>query len=215
MASIWEPNAGTNETWGIWTSDSTTSTTCASTDATWSSWNNTASTSTARMIWEAWLQADVEAYRNAARAGLDVFRNDRNADVAAEVAAEARRQARAKDRLEREAKQRAEELLLGQLTHEQAESFAKDRRFAVIGSDGERYEIEADRQHENIFRLDEEGNRVERFCIYAKGAVPMGDNALAQKLMLETDVDKMIAACDLLRPIESRNFFREVASIDG
>lgn len=105
------------------------------------------------------------------------------------VAAQRAAQAEA-DRLHNERRAEAErvarELLDSLLTPEQREMRDKLKRFRVVAQDGEVYEIEPGRLQHNVFRLRGE-QRVEELCLYHPG-VPLADNAIAQMLMLQTDV---------------------------
>jgi hypothetical protein len=83
----------------------------------------------------------------------------------------------------------AEELLLENMTPEQVEMWKKTKNFHIIGSDGERYELDARKQWHNIFKLNKEGKRVEEFCIYQSGGTPLSDNHLMQKLIIEADTE--------------------------
>jgi len=109
----------------------------------------------------------------------------------------ARREEERKQSMRQEAKQRAEELLLGNLTQEQRDSWRQFKRFRVIGQDGETYELDCTRQHQNIRRIAN-GRPVEEFCIYLPG-VPIGDNHLAQKFMLECDIRELKRIANVTR----------------
>lgn len=90
----------------------------------------------------------------------------------------------------RTADRSAEDLLISQLTEAQAEEYRRLNRFHIITADG-------------IFRVrrgwagnidvvqdmfsDHPGNILERWCVHPSRQVPVPDNMLAQKLMLDTD----------------------------
>lgn len=87
-----------------------------------------------------------------------------------------------------EAKDRAQALLLEHLTPAQRETFDRNKWFVVEGGKtGRQYRIR-DLGHlvANIDVLNAEGKKDYRLCGHAaERAVPMGDQLLAQKLMLE------------------------------
>lgn len=79
---------------------------------------------------------------------------------------------------------RAEEILLDNLTDEQADEYRRLERFAVVVGD-RTYRIRKG-MHGNIDVIEDD-QVIERLCVYAQGNVPPQDNMLAQKLILETD----------------------------
>lgn len=65
------------------------------------------------------------------------------------------------------------------------------KKFHVISEDGKRFEIDCGgRRYHNIYELDANGEREVEHCIYQQGHNPLGDNYLAQKLILECDAKK-------------------------
>jgi len=98
------------------------------------------------------------------RARVDVVRHDREA-----------------------AERRALELLESHLTAEQRRQLERLRAFRVVARSGRVYEIDAEKRMHNVYELDGQGRRVNELCIYQRGALPLADNTLAQKLMLEAD----------------------------
>ena len=91
-----------------------------------------------------------------------------------------------REKKRKEAEKRAKELLVAHLDDEQREELENHYRFHLVGADGQRYRLHFS-THGNVRRLNEEGKEVESLCIQPPG-VPTGDAVLAQKLMLETDV---------------------------
>jgi hypothetical protein len=92
--------------------------------------------------------------------------------------------------------QRATELLIAHLDEEQLKEFHDRRAFHLIGQDGKRYEIDCTNRMHNVF--EKAGDRRAReLCIFQYGYLPLPDNALAQKLLLEADAQR----------------FREIANI--
>lgn len=95
------------------------------------------------------------------------------------------REAAAVAMLEREAAaQRARELLFRHLTEEQQDCLCSRGYFHVVGAGGETFRI-LERSSENVYRVDEDGNALEGWCIVTREPVPLCDQLLAQKLMLE------------------------------
>jgi hypothetical protein len=91
----------------------------------------------------------------------------------------------------REAQQNARALLLSCLTPTQQEELATKWYFAVTTKSGNTYRIQ-DRQIYNVTRLDKQGRPLENLCVGLAEDVPLEDNMLAQKLLLETDEDRFL-----------------------
>lgn len=95
------------------------------------------------------------------------------------------------DRREAEARRksapnRAEQLLLDYLTRAQRETYLQYGWFVVRGRSGKRYSIRTkDALYCNVCELDNYGQIVSRLCAHAALNIPMGDQLLTQKLMLE------------------------------
>lgn len=94
-----------------------------------------------------------------------------------------------RERKRKEAQRAAEELLVANLTKEQREMFQKTKKFHVITEGGNRYEVDTTGRAGNVKLLDDKGKPIESHCIHHSCGTPTPncDNALAQKLMLETD----------------------------
>lgn len=87
-------------------------------------------------------------------------------------------------KIERRAAERtAEELLLSQLTVEQREEYERLQRFHVIVGD-KTYRLR--RAWAGNLDVIEDGTIRERWCVHPREQVPVPDNLLAQKLMLES-----------------------------
>jgi hypothetical protein len=77
-------------------------------------------------------------------------------------------------------------LLRSWLSPKQAQQWDARSEFEVVGSHTEtRYRIRRGRMM-NVHELDRAGNTVALWCFGPKGALPMGDVLLAQKIALET-----------------------------
>jgi hypothetical protein len=87
---------------------------------------------------------------------------------------------------EKAANERAEKLLLSNLTGRQRRQYQKNKTFTVKGRDGNRYRINP-KWAGHVERLNDRFKPVERFCIHPVDQVPVPDNQLVAKLMLETD----------------------------
>lgn len=176
-ATIWcawtcasDSTATNGEPWVIW---NTGGTSASSTDTCWIQWNTRVKT----------------AVYTPARRSAEEIERDR-------IAAEQRAKEREKERKEREERQRAAvarstELLREWLDEKERERFDKHKRFHVVTASGRRYEVDCTKRQHNVFELDEKGKRVVEHCIYANAFdLPLPDNALAQKLLLETNEDE-------------------------
>lgn len=84
----------------------------------------------------------------------------------------------------------AEKLLKSLLSSDQRRQYEADRTFEVIttksGRNARRYKV-THGWAGNVFLLDENGREVERLCIHPDAQVPVADNLVAQKLLLESD----------------------------
>lgn len=101
-----------------------------------------------------------------------------------------------KDREDRDAaKERAKELLLSTLTPIQQETYRRNDWFIVEGGkSGTKYKIHGAHLTANIDVLDRHGGKTHRLCGHAPAMhqIPIADNLLAQKLMLECDEDAFL-----------------------
>lgn len=89
-----------------------------------------------------------------------------------------------------EANERAKQLLISRLTPRQREFYYATKSIYVMGSMGNMYEIECgNRVMHNVFRLDNNFNRVEELCsmLDARANCPSHDHFFAQMLTLQTD----------------------------
>jgi hypothetical protein len=91
---------------------------------------------------------------------------------------------RSKKRSEAEA--RAFQLLLAHLDEAQRKDLSESKSFKLHGKDGKRYLVTY-RTHENVWLLDEEEKPVVRYCIVSEEDIPIYDQMLSQKLLLEHD----------------------------
>lgn len=92
--------------------------------------------------------------------------------------------------------QRARELLLSFLSEEQRRTYEGHGWFIVVGGrSGRRYRINGGTYAGNVDLLAaNDNNKVEaRFCGHCDASIPLGDQLLAQKVMLEVDEPAYIA----------------------
>lgn len=94
-----------------------------------------------------------------------------------------------------EAENRARDLLLSCLTPAQQEEYTATRSFTVKVKSGNRYRIEQHRNY-NVIRLDKKGQVVSELCAGPVEEVPLEDQMLAQKLLLETDEAEFLAVAN-------------------
>jgi hypothetical protein len=86
----------------------------------------------------------------------------------------------------RQARRRAEALLWAWLSPAQRKQYRRRRWFEVTAASGRRYRI----LRGGVVRLDPRGSG---FCIEATSPVPVADEMLANKLLLETDERRFLA----------------------
>jgi hypothetical protein len=86
----------------------------------------------------------------------------------------------------REARMRAEALLWAWLSTAQRKQYRRKRWFEVTTISGRRYRI----LRGGVVRLDPRGSG---YCIEATSPVPVADEMLANKLLLETDERRFLA----------------------
>jgi len=85
-----------------------------------------------------------------------------------------------------QAEERGVALLQAWLSPAQAEQWASERAFEVVGCDtGTRYRLTCGTTL-NVHQLDRAGRRVAKWCFVPKGTLVTGDILLAQKIALET-----------------------------
>ncbi len=178
--------------WRVWTNASCAIATVTTADRVWASWSSTASTNTVASCRPVTLPPPAPP----APEELERQRLARKRRAAEAAEAERKRQ---------EADRRAAELLRQHLDDEQKKQYARDRSFVVYGEDGQRYRVR-DGWAGHVERLGEDGLPVERFCIHPSELIPIPDNQLIAKLMLETDAQRFrqIANVTRLRPEPAR-----------
>lgn len=159
------------QVWFRWiTTDSSIATGTVTTASTWTDWNS------------GWIVHPLPQF------------------TAEEVAAGARRleeerqRLRARQEQEQLANDRAEALLRAHLNAEQLAQLEAKRYFElelISNKARKRYRIERG-QSQNILQLDDSGKPIRRFCVVAAARVPVADQMLMQKLMLEYEEDRFL-----------------------
>lgn len=127
---------------------------------------------------------------------------------------EARQRREAQDQHEREERvrvervlyeqrrDRAEKLLKFVLSQEQRGDYERNGFFFVRAPSGNRYRINKNGQHGNVYLVDDNGQELVSYCIQPREGLPDADAHVTQKLMLET------AEAEFLR-IANATFIRQ------
>lgn len=96
------------------------------------------------------------------------------------------------------AMQRSRILLLGMLSPQQTADLEQHHYFEVTGQDGRLYRI-TDKDHQNVY-LIQDGKPLIRYCaIMANWRIPVYDLLLAQKLLIESDLDRFMEVANQRR----------------
>jgi hypothetical protein len=188
ITAAYYPNWNTSASTGIWTTAPT-----QSVDGRyyWTTANNVPdyeSQRGERADRAAWCAAlDPSNQQEADRLGRIIAERDRATAAARNHEAVARRVQELEREHREQAEHRARGLLLDHLTPEQRETYERDRWFIVEGESKTRYRVR-DLGHmvANVEMLNENNTVRHRLCAHVPmGRVPMGDQLLAQKIMLE------------------------------
>lgn len=106
---------------------------------------------------------------------------------------EIRHRVREADERRAAAQGRANEFLLEHLSPEQRRTFKKNKWFIVEGGISKtQYRIRCDNVMANIDVLDADRARTHRLCGHANHDIPLGDQLLAQKMMLQFSEDEFL-----------------------
>lgn len=173
----------------------TTTSTTATSDSVWSNWLVTGwdmGTTASRSVWTSWSNDTyraVQPYRPVVSPETPEQRAEREANYERQrVHLEEQRRLRVAE--EEEARRKAVILLEENLSPEQLQQFKDNKWFEVITAKG-RFRIRTGWAG-NVDRVDDAGKAIDRYCIHPSEQVPHEDNMLAQKLLLEADVDAFI-----------------------
>ena len=189
----WTYNSAANTTgtiiWNTWASMSGGNCTASMTNTVWNTWSGLNTSGTGGSV----LYQDYQQYpstpvkEHTAEEKARLAEEQRClAEERARIAELFRKQEEERRKEAEAALKRAEGLLMEFLDPYQQEEYAKDKSFHVKGADGERYKV----RHAwsgHVDRVNEKGKVVERFCIHPRESVPIPDNQLVAKLMLETN----------------------------
>jgi hypothetical protein len=173
--------------WGSWCNDGTTVTSTTTNSTVWTTWCSGTTTSSTPL--RAWQEETAEV--RAARERM-------HAEATARLQEEQRKR--------KEAEERAEKLLVENLSLRQRLEYEKDKSFIVHGTRDRRYRIRPGRQG-NVDVIGRDGRIQHRLCAHPSVDVPNADTMLAQKLHLELDDDAFVrvanrhAAYDNARPV--------------
>lgn len=173
--------------WTAWNEDVTWT---VSPGRTWTAWNEDNTT------WVVSPDYRVEAIPESIEA-IAKREEVRLAAIQREKALTAKRQA---------ADSKAKQLLMNFLTEEQQAQYEKDRFFEVLTTrDGKvrKYRIEHGWAG-NVYLIDDQGRKSERFCIHPAKVLPHADNLLAQKLLLESDEGRFLQIANKTVLIDQR-----------
>jgi hypothetical protein len=179
--------AATNSVWTSW-SDSTEGCGTASFNTqTWKVWSATTSGSTCSATtgtaWYRWVDYDVVVpVRELTEEEKQA--NERERLRMEQVAREAEERRKEEEKRRQAAEEKALQLLLENLTENQAEVYKATGAIPVQCASGRKYHIRKGIA-QNVHELDEKGATARRLCFHPSDC-PVYDVMLAQKLMLET-----------------------------
>ena len=179
--------SATSDTWSTWTSDHYYTAT-SPTSTVWVKWAScdTASASTISYTthtWEGWNEKYV-AYEPPVRTEEQVRRDEEYRQRMEQLAREEAKRRDEENKRRQEAEEKALQLLLENLTENQAEVYKATGAIPIECSSGRKYHIRKGIA-QNVHELNEKGETARRLCFHPTGC-PVHDVMLAQKLMLET-----------------------------
>lgn len=178
----WNSDSGTScattSTWGGWCSYDNYQTSAASSGMVWVRWSTeTASTTTTDNTWHTWQDGIV--YQPIQERTEEQRRRDEEERIRMEELA------KEKESQRKIAEEKALQLLLENLTENQAEIFKMTGAIPIESPSGRKYKINKGTSR-NIEEVDEKGTRKAHLCFHpCDYAIPVHDVMLAQKLMLE------------------------------
>jgi len=172
--------------WASW-SNGTTTTTASTSNQVWYAWTGgeTSATSTTgtTVVWQSWVNVPVSGSVTYRYQPVQETEAQRQARELREE--QGRIQMEERIRFERESLQRANDLLVAHLSVKQLKTWQKEKFFDVMSKSGKRYRI-TDSRSMNVLELEGE-KAIRRHCIVSRESVPLPDQLLMQKFMLETD----------------------------
>lgn len=157
------------------------------------SWNTDASTGFQTIVWNRWMTTgttgttDVRFYWSSDGDGSyqEVASSQwgQAYQLSAEEIKEAQVASELRERRRKEAEERAESILTDNLNREQKEAYAARKIIPITTAKGRMYVIKKGRAG-NVYRIDESGKEIEKFCIHPVEQCPDEDVMLAQLLWL-------------------------------
>jgi hypothetical protein len=193
-------------TWYSWNT-STSATTANTVKVIWTAWNATGSATTTSSTGDCWyVWNDTGSNTATVNTNTTLTWSNWNAvnravrtatpEQAAEQIRRIEESRRRQDEINRErtaAAQRAERLLLELLDEKQTKEYRANKKFRVIGADGETYEIDAEHAHGNIKKLNDKGKAIESYCVpLSDYECPTPDHIVAQLLALKANIDHLL-----------------------
>lgn len=171
--------------WKDWVATPRSYSNCDTSSVVWTTWNTDGTATNCSSKWAVTGAGLVSGDRaEHSRSSAEV--RAKRARLDAEVAELRRRQ----EEEQKTADARAEELLLSALDEEQKAEYRKDKSFHVRNpKSGRRYRIRR-AWSGHVERIGDHGRPVERLCAHPRVQVPLPDNQLIAKLMIETDEDQ-------------------------
>lgn len=165
--------------------------------ATWDGWNNGTTTScnatinfgqdtttlASTTVWSQWAMSGATDNTWYYWTGGNVIGNDSYQGPTAEELEAARLANEEREQQQREAEVRAEKILNDNLDEGQRKAYAERKMVPITTARGRKYLVKKGRAG-NVYRLDEHGHEVEKFCIHPDEAIPDQDCMLAQILWL-------------------------------
>lgn len=174
----------TGATWSHWNLSSGSSTSVSiSVAVTWTQWAMTGGI-TSNALWQVWTGTNMST--------ISYPEQTEEEKEAARFASEER------ERHRREAEERAEKILTENLDEEQRKSYAERKVVPITTAKGRKYLIKKGRLG-NVYRIDEHGKEVEKFCIHPEEVVPDQDTMLSQLLWLRWCEDEFLLIANMTR----------------
>lgn len=178
----------TTAAWTNWNSGQDTGT---STSATvWNQWTTGGTTDNTGSIWYYWVGGGENPTISSASVNYP--------EPTAEEREATRLANEERERQQKEAETRAEKILNENLDEDQRKVYAERKVVPITTAKGRKYLIKKGRAG-NVYRLDEHGREVERFCIHPDEAVPDQDTMLAQILWLRWCEEEFLRVANMTK----------------
>jgi hypothetical protein len=189
--------------WTTWTSNTSNATT---------SFGNLGTAATAAtVVWTEWATSTASSFKivTAASDPYGPYKNETDEERIARlerqaIEAEQRRRRERRRRIRSDlAVIRAQRLLHSVLSEEQLAEFEQTKAFTLTVIDSRtgverRFRINEGKAG-NVTEVDEDGHALAKYCVHLYGHEPMEDTLVAQKLLLETDVEEFERLANVTR----------------